>query len=158
MIVIVIMLILVQLKGFFKMLIIKPIIKIYTKHLDKMVLEYAQIYHFDMGKDGKTSVNNEGDAFKHCLMQAELSFYLGQKIAKYIGDKHEENNPLNTDKEKNMDLWNNAEGRKIGKTLRKIKSFFNLENTYYEFGEKIMIKMNADELITDLNDERRYEE
>ena len=134
----------------------KLIVKLYTKHLENLVEKYCNIYHFDM-EPNHTSYNNEGDAFKHFLMQAELSLFLGQKIAEWIGIKHEDNNPYNTEKERNMDLWNNREGRKVAKYIKQNKFWFlNLSNTYYLMVERIMIKLNAGELITDINDERKY--
>lgn len=123
-----------------------------------MVQHYAEIYSFDMGADGKTSYNNEGDAFKHCFMQAELTFWFGQRIAEYIGIKHEDNNPLNNDKERNMDLWNNKQGREIGQRYRKLRNYSKLLRVYSGIAYDIMAKMRAEELITDINDERKYEE
>ena len=100
------------------MCIFKKIKEIYMKHLNNKVEYYWNIYHFDM-EPNHTSYNNEGDAFKHCYSQAEFTLFLGAKIAKFIGDKHEENNPYNTPEEKAMDLHNNEQGRIVGKEVKK---------------------------------------
>ena len=101
------------------------IIELYNKHLNEKVEKYWNIYHFDMGKDHR-AYNNEGDAFKHCYSQAELTLFLGAKIAEWIGIKHEDNNPYNTPAERNMDLHNNEIGRDMGKTIKKHKPFWFL--------------------------------
>lgn len=125
-------------------------IKWYEKHLNEKVLYYAGIYGFDMGPDGKTSHNNEGDAFKHCYFQAELSFWLGYFIADFIGILHEDLNPNNPPKEREMDLHNNAEGRDVTKKIGR----FNLLKLAFKgeasdaMASGIMQKMNAGELIT----------
>lgn len=124
----------------------KLIKKAYTKHLDNLVEKYWQIYHFDMNPN-HTSHNNEGDAFKHCMFQAELTFWLGSTIAKFFGDLHE-NKPDNPEAEKEMDLHNNEKGREIGKTYRSVKYFFTLQKAYNGIAEDIMQKMRAGELIT----------
>lgn len=118
----------------------------YTKHLNALVEKYWQIYKFDMSPN-HTSYNNEGDAFKHCMFQAELTFWLGKDIAKFFGDLHEDK-PDNPDKEKVMDLHNNEKGREIGKTYRVVKYFFTPSKAYNGIAEDIMDKMNKGELIT----------
>lgn len=50
------------------------IVDLYIKHLNKQVEHYWNIYHFDMTPN-HISHNNEADAFKHCYMQAELTFW-----------------------------------------------------------------------------------
>ena len=125
------------------------IINWYKKHLDKKVLYYAGIYDFDMGPDGKTSHNNEGDAFKHCFFQAELSFWFGYFIANVIGILHEEvaPNPL---KEREMDLHNNKEGRHITKNIGRLEllklSFKGKASD--EIAYFIIEAMNSGKLIT----------
>lgn len=126
----------------------KLIKKAYTRHLDGLVEKYWQIYHFDMNPN-HTSYNNEGDAFKHCMFQAELTFWLGKDIAKFFGDLHEAK-PSNPDKEKVMDLHNNSIGREIGKPYfwQIFKKLFNQNAIYNSIAEDIMQKMRAGELIT----------
>ena len=121
---------------------------IYIRHLNKLVEYYWSIYHFDMNPN-HTSYNNEGDAFKHCMFQAELTFWLGKDIAKFFGDLHE-SKPDNPDKEKVMDLHNNEVGREIGKPYfwQIFKKLFNQNAIYDSIAEGIMDKMNKGELIT----------
>ena len=109
-----------------------------------MVEHYWNIYHFDMSLN-HTSHNNEGDAFKHCYFQAELTLFLGETIAKFIGDKHEDK-PDNPPKEKEMDLHNNAVGREIGKSIK--KPFWFCTEWQNKIAKKIMQKMRNNELIT----------
>ena len=126
----------------------KLIKKAYTKHLDGLVEKYWQIYHFDMNPN-HTSYNNEGDAFKHCMFQAELTFWLGERIAKFFGDLHE-NKPDNSEKEKKMDLHNNGKGREIGQSYRKFRNYFRLLRVYSGIAYDIMSKMRTGELITEV--------
>ena len=118
----------------------------YMKHLNNKVEHYWNIYHFDM-EPNHTSYNNEGDAFKHCYSQAEFTLFLGAKIAKFIGDKHEENNPYNTPEEKAMDLHNNEQGRIVGKEVKK-NILWLFDNWQDKTARLIMDKMNNGELIT----------
>lgn len=128
----------------------KWIKRAYTKHLDGLVEKYWNIYHFDMNPN-HTSHNNEGDAFKHCMFQAELTFWLGSTIAKFFGDLHEDK-PDNPEKEKEMDLHNNEVGREIGKPYFWLiwDKLFNRQAIYDDIAESIMYKMQAGELITEV--------
>lgn len=128
----------------------KFIKKAYTKHLNGLVEKYWEIYKYDMNPN-HTSYNNEGDAFKHCMFQAELTFWLGKDIAKFFGDLHEAK-PDNPDKEKVMDLHNNSIGREIGKPYfwQIFKKLFNQNAIYDSIAEDIMDKMNKGELITEV--------
>lgn len=126
----------------------KLIKRAYTKHLDNLVEHYWQIYHFDMNPN-HTSYNNEGDAFKHCMFQAELTFWFGERIAKFFGDLHEDK-PDNPPKEKEMDLHNNQWGRIIGDSYRVFKNYFRLRYTYNQIAENIMLAMRNGELITEV--------
>ncbi len=129
----------------------KLIKKAYTRHLDGLVEKYWEIYKFDMSPN-HTSYNNEADAFKHCMFQAELTFWLGKDIAKFFGDLHEAK-PQNPDKEKVMDLHNNEKGREIGLVFRKgifphIPFKGKIEKTYDGIAAIIMKRMKDGELIT----------
>ena len=117
---------------------------LYMKHLDKMVEHYWNTYYFDMDPY-HVSHNNEGDAFKHCYSQAELTLFLGETIAKLIGDKHEDN-PDNPLKEKEMDLHNNIVGREIGKSVK--QPFWIFTEWQDKVAEKIMQAMAEGKLIT----------
>ena len=120
---------------------------LYTKHLNNKVEEYWNIYHFDM-EPGHRSYNNEGDAFKHCYWQAEMTLWLGEKKAEKMGIKHEDDNPLNTPAEREMDLHNNAVGREIGSKIKKNFKFWVFKAWDDMIAEKIMEAMNAGLLIT----------
>ena len=119
---------------------------LYTKHLNKRVEYYWNIYNFDMSPN-HTSHNNEGDAFKHCYMQAELTLWLGKNIAKYIGDKHEDK-PDNPPKEKEMDLHNNAVGRQIGENIKELIWLWMFTKYQDVIAEEIIHAMNNGALIT----------
>lgn len=131
-------------------MMIKLIKKAYTKHLDGLVEKYWQIYKFDMNPD-HTSYNNEGDAFKHCMFQAELTFWLGSTIAKFFGDLHEDK-PDNPDKEKIMDLHNNSVGREIGLNYKSILYKLRIKRVYDLIASDIILKMRNGELITKIEE------
>lgn len=131
----------------------KFIKRAYTKHLDGLVEKYWQIYKFDMNPN-HTSYNNEGDAFKHCMFQAELTFWFGERIAKFFGDLHE-NKPDNPEAERVMDLHNNSIGREIGLSFRKgafkyLLGKGKIEKIYDGIAAVIMLRMEAGELITEV--------
>lgn len=121
--------------------------ELYTKHLNKKVEEYWNIYHFDM-EPGHRSYNNEGDAFKHCYWQAEMTLFFCRWIANWMGIKHEDDNPLNNRAEREMDLHNNAVGREIGISIKKKWFFWFFHNWDDAVAEEIMHAMYAGDLIT----------
>ena len=120
------------------------ILEKYVEHLNSKVEKYYNIYHFSM-EPNHTSHNNEADAFKHTYMSAELTVYLGSKIAYTIGKMHEDNNKYNTPEEYNMDMHNNSKGIEIGKTIKFGIFKKNLDDI---IAEKVMQYMNNGELIT----------
>ena len=122
--------------------------KAYTKHLNALVEKYWNIYHFDMNPN-HCSHNNEADAFKHCIWQAEMTLFFGVKIAKFLGDTHEDR-PDNPDNEKNMDLHNNQWERIIGDSYRVFKNYFRLKFVYDTMADNIMLAMRNGELITEV--------
>ena len=85
----------------------------YVKYLNKKVEKYWNIYHFDM-EPGHISHNNEGDAFKHAFMAADLTTLLGEEIARKICILQEDTNLDNSLAERHMDLHNDEWGIKIG--------------------------------------------
>lgn len=130
--------------------------------------EYQQQYGFDSREGDKefSTHNNEADAFKHTFMQAWFTVHHGEDVAKYFGDKHEKDGAARNQAsgEENMDLWNNNQGREIG---REIWSTFSFKNGYdyatiphTKFNDiiakKVMERMRAGKLITNPNDKRRY--
>jgi hypothetical protein len=69
--------------------------------------------------DGQGIHNNKWDAFKHAYASCELTRDIGGVNAKRLGDAHEDDeqqgngDPKQREKEKNMDLRNNAVGRTL---------------------------------------------
>lgn len=126
-------------------LIFKLFKEVYVKHLDEKVEKYYKIYHFSMDPN-HTSYNNEGDAFKHTYMSAELTIFLGADLAYKIGLLQEDTNPYNTEAERKMDLHNDSIGIKIGKQLK--KSILWFIHTDDKIAEQVMKEMNAGNLIT----------
>jgi hypothetical protein len=63
--------------------------------------------------EGK-SVNDIGDARRHCHWSCCLTKKLGAEMAKVLGDAHEFGDPNSKECERNMDLNNNAQGRQVG--------------------------------------------
>ncbi|KAF1813771.1 hypothetical protein P152DRAFT_291730 [Eremomyces bilateralis CBS 781.70] len=55
--------------------------------------------------------NGKGDAFRHCYWNALMVIEIGGSDAKSIADNHEQGS---SGREKDMDLKNNASGRRIG--------------------------------------------
>ena len=120
---------------------------LYTKHLNKKVEKYWEIYHFDM-TPGHQAYNNEGDAFKHCYWQAEMTLFFGRWIANWMGVKHENNNPYNTPAEREMDLHNNEVGREIGKAIKEVWPIWFTFDYDDKIADNIMFAMRAGKLIT----------
>lgn len=120
----------------------------YQSHLDKVVEHYHNIYHFNMEPNG-IAYNNEGDAFKHCYFQAELSLWLSPVIAELIGNAHE-NRPNNPPGEKAMDLHNNAMGRQIAMDVMNTPGMWFKPWSYTSdvIAHYIMLYMRAGRLIT----------
>lgn len=65
--------------------------------------------------------NNAADAFRHCNWSGLMTFTMGGVLAKTFGDMHEDY-PGNPEKEKKMDLHNNARGREYGGVYRHLNS------------------------------------
>ena len=124
--------------------------KLYVKHLDKKVEKYWNIYHFNMDPN-HTSHNNEGDAFKHTFMAAELTLLLGEDLARKICILQEDSNPDNPPAEREMDLHNDEVGIQIG--IEADEEYFSfvellLGKDLDFIAERIMEEMNAGNLIT----------
>ena len=140
----------------------------FSNKMVKHTKEYQKKYGFDSKEDDKafSTHNNEADAFKHTFMQAWLTVHLGEEEAKKLGDMHENdgNNNEQPSGEENMDLWNNNQGREIGK---EVWTTFSHKNGY-DFGTipyikfndiiagKVYQRMKAGKLITHPDDPRRY--
>lgn len=61
-------------------------------------------------------LNDESDAFRHFVWSGLLTMELGRKKAKEYLDAHEAN-PLQSDREKQMDLFNNERGQSTAESL-----------------------------------------
>lgn len=124
--------------------------KLYVKHLDKQVEKYWNIYHFNMDPN-HTSHNNEGDAFKHTFMAAELTLLLGENLSRKICILQEDSNPHNPPAEREMDLHNDEVGIQIGKEVDE-ETFSIIELLKSKdldlIAERIMDEMKAGNLIT----------
>ena len=120
----------------------------YVKYLDKEVEKYWNIYHFDM-EPGHISHNNEGDAFKHAFMAADLATLLGEGIARKICILQEDTNPHNPPAERHMDLHNDEWGIKIGLEVKKrTETIKDLLKEKDVIAERIMEEMRKGNLIT----------
>ena len=125
--------------------------------------KYQQIYGFEIGTGDKDTWNNEADAFKHTFMQAQLAVQYNSAAADIAGNIHEwqGNNYMGQSAgESNMDLWNNAVGRTIGKEIREEmnqeRKVFSKTEVDDRIAAKVMQKMRNGELITTPNDTRKY--
>lgn len=120
----------------------------YVKYLDKKVEKYWNIYHFDM-EPNHTSHNNEGDAFKHAFMAADLTTLLGENITRKICILQEDTNPDNPPAERNMDLHNDEWGIKIGLEVKEqTETIKDLLKEKDIIAERIMEEMRKGNLIT----------
>ena len=126
-------------------------------------IKYQKKYGFEIGKNNSTW-NNEADAFKHAYMQAALAIRGTQYLAKKLGDGHEQQGADRGQPsgERNMDLWNNFQGRKIAEQIMKeygpMIKFYLPEQLGNIISEKVMEKMQNGELITRPDDKRKYED
>lgn len=101
----------------------------------------ADAYARYFGLEGER--NGAWDAFRHAYASAELTRVHGAFTAKLLGDAHEIDNQFNDPnwkyQEKNMDLWNNAAGRKMGEN----------SSGPADTARRVMNAMGRDSLITD---------
>ena len=122
--------------------------KSYLKYLDRKVEKYWKIYHFSM-EPNHTSHNNEGDAFKHAFMAADLTLLFGGDFARKLCILQEDSNPNNPPAEREMDLHNDEVGIRIGLEVDE-----NVDSIAYVLNEKnivakrIMEEMEKGNLIT----------
>ena len=91
--------------------------------------------------------NNDADAFRHAYVSGIFTQEKGEMKANLAGVYNEikGTNPIN---QQNMDLWNNAVGRKYGK----------LAKTREELAVFIKKSLENNQLIIDPHDEREYKE
>ena len=109
---------------------------------------------------GTKGWNDEGDAFRHAFMQASQTINWTPWGANIIGSGHEKIGDLNNQdpRESNMDSWNNAVGREIGLEVREeIKGKnYSQEEIDKIIADRVVTRIKAGDLITDLNDKRDY--
>ena len=128
----------------------------------KYTYKYQKIHGFNMGTGKEATHNNEADAFKHAFMQVYLKVVYPRTPAKTIGDYHEYIEGWNYDKrENNMDLWNNAIGRKVFDNIKCALGDSYKKYTQEEIlnlaAQQICKRMDKGELITNpFTDKRQF--
>ena len=98
-------------------------------------------------------MNNDVDALRHAYVSGVYTMEYSEWAAEFLGDLWEQN-PFSyigqsrpgEENAKNMDLWNNAVGRRYGKKSK----------TREELFWHLMEALKKGELIIDLRDKRRY--
>ena len=95
-------------------------------------------------------MDNDVDAFRHAYVSGRFTHEYGVNIAELFGSLNEVINfgstTSNDDKARNMDLWNNAVGRKYGDKTRKRETLLKALHEALKSGE----------MIVNLRDERTY--
>ena len=143
---------------------LKDVSKNYSSEIYAKTKKYQKDYGFEIGKGSQDTWNNESDAFKHTFGSADLAIKMGDLFSKKQFDKHEADmGDKNPKGEKNMDLWNNHQGRQIAKEIKKEYNFLERLKMIHSgemddiIAEKVVNKMNKGELITHPSDKRSYE-
>jgi hypothetical protein len=93
--------------------------------------------------------NNDIDALRHAYVSGRYTMEFGEETADILGRLNEFKNFNFGTKEvpsENMDLWNNAVGRRYGKKAKTGKELFDF----------LINALKAGELIIDLKDKRKY--
>ena len=135
----------------------------FNDRMVKATRKYQQIYDFEISnKKGHEYWNNEADAFKHTFGSALMVFEMGEFSSALAGAGHESNLPNNPKDEKNMDYWNNNQGREIAKEIKKEYgelNFIKLPKEKQEdiIAHKVMVRMKNGDLITKPDDDRKYD-
>ena len=129
-------------------LLFKLFKKSYVKHLNKQVEKYWNIYRFDM-EPGHISHNNEGDAFKHAFMAAELASLFGERITRKICLLQEDTNSDNSPAERHMDLHNDEWGIMVGMEIAAASDCIaDVLKEKDKIAERVMKEMRKGNLIT----------
>lgn len=133
----------------------------YTSTIDKKTMYYQRKYGFQINQNSKYRTwNNEGDAFKHTFGSADTALKEGSFVSWAKGIYHECQTPNNPESEKNMDNWNNNQGRLIAKEIK--KEYKDKLKTMTEkeiddiIAQKVMQRMRVGKLITSPSDKRKY--
>jgi hypothetical protein len=77
----------------------------------------SNAYGYTTGNLSESSYLGKADAFRHCLWSALLTYQVGPAFAKKLTDAHEREGKIanyNSRLDRDMDLHNNAEGRRLG--------------------------------------------
>ena len=112
-----------------------------SKNLDGSIKEVAEEVH-----------NNDVDALRHAYVSGRFTQVYSNNVANILGILNEYSpgggiSSPSAPKEENMDLWNNAVGRKYGKKAKTDKELFDI----------LLKALKNGELIIDLNDKREYD-
>lgn len=129
----------------------------FNNYIVKQTNKYQKKYGFEIGTGEHASWNNEADAFKHAYLSAWLTIRHSSTFSNFLGASHELETLNAPSYETNMDNWNNAIGREIGREIKsKIngKGFRQIEIEDM-IADKVMQKMNKGELITNPFTDRR---
>ena len=137
--------------------------KNYNNQIVQKTSKYQKIYGFKVShQKGHEFWNNEADAFKHTFLGADLSLRYNNTLSILLGYFHEYQTPNNPPGEKNMDLWNNQQGRRIADQIKKEygQEFYKLPESKQDdiIADKVMQKMRKGELITHPSDKRKYKD
>jgi hypothetical protein len=107
--------------------------------------------NFDETQDG--FVDNDVDALRHAYVSGRFVHKYNSTVSNILGLLNEKMPVIGGRslpgglKEENMDLWNNAVGRKYGKQTKTPEELF----------ERLIKALKNGELIIDLNDKRNYD-
>ena len=132
----------------------------FTQEMLNDTIKYQNKYGFDIGNNN-VAHNNEADAFRHAYMQSILAHRYGIVKDKSISILHElKGNIQQQDpREFNMDLWNNQQGQQIYNEICKEYPKFDKYTEEQQkdiIAEKVMDRMRNGQLITNLDDNRKY--
>lgn len=133
--------------------------KEFNDYIVRQTNKYQKKYGFEIGTGEHASWNNEADAFKHTYLSAWLVIRHNNFFSGSLGFGHELETFRAPNYESNMDNWNNAIGREIGREIKaKIKDGNYLQKEIEDMiAEKVMQKMRKGELITNpFTDKRNY--
>lgn len=131
----------------------------FNNYIVKQTNKYQKKYGFEIGVGEHASWNNEADAFKHTYLSAWLTIRHNSTFSNTLGGYHEFETPKAPFYERNMDNWNNAIGREIGREIKhKINGKkYSQQEIEDMIAEKTMQKMKKGELITNpFTDKRKF--
>jgi hypothetical protein len=122
----------------------------YFDNLYNRYMQEANSYAAIFGLDPATSHNGAWDAFRHAYASGAMTRENSEEIARLFGDLNEIKGDLLNNQpgyEKNMDLWNNAIGRQVGRN----------SNSNNEVAQGVYAALKRGDLITDpLHDDREF--